>query len=93
MSKIYSVVIKGYRIDVTEDQLNTIRKGTTLTDGGRKFVHLFIKGKMVSILKDEFETAIRALLERKDDIAKDEPKEPEKEEEEEYQQPETDERV
>ncbi|TDI97028.1 MAG: hypothetical protein E2O29_01980 [Deltaproteobacteria bacterium] len=58
MSKIYSVIIKGYRIDVTEEQLNTIRKGTTVTDGGRRFVHLFVKNESVSILKEEFEKAI-----------------------------------
>ena len=59
MSKIYSVIIKGYRIDVTEDQLKTIRKGTTTTDSGRRFVHLFVKNEPVSILKEEFEKAIQ----------------------------------
>lgn len=57
--KIYSVVVKGHRIDVTEEDLNKIRKGTTTTDSGRKFVHLFIKNQPVAILKEEFEKALQ----------------------------------
>ena len=53
--KIYSVVVKGQRIDFTDADLESIKKGETTTDGGRTFVHLFSKGGRVDILKEEFD--------------------------------------
>jgi hypothetical protein len=55
MSKIYSVVVKGQRIDFTDADLEAIRKGETKTDGGRTFVHLFSKSGRVDLLKEDFD--------------------------------------
>lgn len=63
MSKIYSMVIKGQRIDFTDADLEAIKKGTTVTDGGRTFVHLFSKAGRVDVLKEEFDKQLAKVAE------------------------------
>jgi len=63
MSKIYSMVIKGQRIDFTDADLEAIKKGETKTEGGRTFVHLFSKSGRVDVLKEEFDKQLTTLSE------------------------------
>jgi len=58
MAKIYSVIVKGQRIDFTDADLEAIKKGETKTDGGRTFVHLFSKSGRVDLLKEDFDKQI-----------------------------------
>ena len=41
--KIYSLSVNGKRLDINIEQLHKIHRSTTITDGGRKFVHIFTK--------------------------------------------------
>jgi hypothetical protein len=61
MEKIYSVVIKGQRFDFTQADLESIKKGTTITEGGRKFIHLFTKNGRMDVLKEDFDKTIEKL--------------------------------
>ena len=61
MAKVYSIVVKGQRFDFTDQDLEEIKKGTTITEGGRKFVHLFTKGGRIDVLKEEFDKTIKAV--------------------------------
>lgn len=63
MAKVYSVIVKGQRIDFTDADLEAIKKGTTKTDGGRTFVHLFSKNGRIDILKEEFDKQIAKIVE------------------------------
>ena len=63
MSKVYSIVVKGQRIDFTDADLEEIKKGTTITTGGRTFVHLFSKNGRIDILKEEFDKQIAKVTE------------------------------
>ena len=63
MAKVYSMVIKGQRIDFTDADLEAIKKGETKTDGGRTFVHLFSKTGRVDVLKEEFDKQLTKLAE------------------------------
>jgi len=56
--KIYSIVVKGQRFDFTQAELDNIKKGTTITEGGRKFVHLFTKMGRLDVLKEEFDKTV-----------------------------------
>ena len=56
--KIYSICLKNQRFDFTQSDLDSIRKGTTKTEGGRQFVHVFTKNGRVDVLKEEFDAAI-----------------------------------
>jgi len=61
--KVYSMVIKGQRIDFTDADLEQIKKGTTLTEEGNKIVHLFSKSGRVDVPKAEFDTQFVKLSE------------------------------
>ena len=63
MAKIYSIIIKGQRVDFTDADLDAIKKGETMTDGGRTFVHLFAKSGRVDILKEEFDKLVQKAAE------------------------------
>jgi len=58
MSKVYSLVIKNQRFDFTQEDLDSIKKGTTITESGRKFVHFTKNGRRVDILKEEFDKIV-----------------------------------
>ena len=62
MAKVYSMVIKGQRIDFTDADLEAIRKGETKTDGGRTFVHLFSKSGRVDVLKEDFDKQMAKVI-------------------------------
>ena len=55
MAKIYSVVVKGQRMDFTDEDLEKIRKGETKSDTGKMIVHLFSKSGRVDLSKEEFD--------------------------------------
>jgi hypothetical protein len=59
MTKIYSVVVKGQRIDFTDADLEAIKKGETKTDDGRTIVHLFSKSGRVDVPKAEFDKMLQ----------------------------------
>ena len=61
--KVYSMVIKGQRIDFTDADLEQIKKGTTLTEAGNKIVHLFSKAGRVDVPKAEFDAQFAKLSE------------------------------
>jgi hypothetical protein len=56
--KIYSIVLKGQRFDFTQTDLDSIKKGTTTTEGGRKFVHISTKNGRLDVLQEEFDKVI-----------------------------------
>jgi len=58
MSKIYSIFVKGERVDISEEQLSDIKKNTKRR-GSRKFVSVIVEGKRVDISKAAFDTALR----------------------------------
>lgn len=61
--KVYSMVIKGQRLDFTDADLEAIKKGTTLTETGNKIVHLFSKTGRVDVPKAEFDEQFAKLSE------------------------------
>lgn len=59
MSKVYTIVVKGQRIDFTQADLNTIKKGEVHTDTQKKIVHVFTGKGRVDVDKKEFDATIR----------------------------------
>jgi len=71
--KIYSIVVKNQRYDLTQQMLESIKKGATLTEGGRKFVHFTKDGRRVDVLKEDFDKAMDAAKAKiEDSISKNE---------------------
>jgi hypothetical protein len=68
--KVYSVVIKNQRFDLTAQMLEDIKKGVTSTEGGRKFVHFTKDGHRVDILKEDFDKALNTAKANVETIAK-----------------------
>jgi hypothetical protein len=58
MSKIYSVIVKNQRFDFTDADLESIKKGTTLTESGKMIVNLFTKQGRLTVTKAEFDAAL-----------------------------------
>lgn len=59
MSKVYTIIVKGQRIDFTQADLDTIKKGEVHTDTQKKIVHVFTSKGRVDVDKNKFDDTIR----------------------------------
>lgn len=56
--KIYSLVIKGQRVEFTQSDLDNIKKGNVESEKSKQIVCLFTKSGRLDVTKEEFDSII-----------------------------------
>jgi hypothetical protein len=57
--KIYSIVVKGNRVDFTQEHLDAVKDGTATPPAKDKMIHLPTKHGRIDIPKSKFDEAIK----------------------------------